>query len=354
LILEKISNVKTFIQEETPSKTSFVVLEKLLDDIKDIKDLSSSIISKQDSLEISFQEYTVNEINYVESLGLEWSSMFCDLTWLPLIEKKITKVNTYFKINRGERRGWDKLFYPETGHEIEKKYLKPFLKSSTTVKNLVAQPDIMAFCCSKAKKELVSLKDTGALNWINKFELLKNNKNKLLTEVLNNKNSYWYEFKPTAFADLVTSISPDERIFVAKLTSPTAVNQRLVSFSLINQTEDIDLHHALLNSLLGIFFLEALGFGRGLGVLDLNSTKLKDNMRILDPSLLTEQNKNKIKEFFKPILAREVYPLPKELTMHDRDKFETAILEAYSLLEIKDKLKNSLLKMYQIRKAVDY
>ena len=84
------------------------------------------------------------------------------------------------------------------------------------------------------------------------------------------------------------------------------------------------------------------------------TTKLKDNMRILDPSLLTEQNKNKIKEFFKPILAREVYPLSKELTMDDRDKFETAVLEAYSLLEIKDRLKNSLLKMYQIRKAVDY
>ena len=354
LILEKISNVETSVQEKTSSKTSFVVLEKLLDDIENIKDLSSSIISKQNSSEISFQEYTINEINYVESFGLEWSSMFCDLNWLSLIENKITKVNTYFKINRGERRGWDKLFYPETGHEIEKKYLKPFLKSSTTVKNLVAQPDIMAFCCSKAKKELVSLKDTGALNWINKFELLRNNKNKPLTEVLSNINSYWYEFKPTVFADLVTSISPDERIFVAKLTSPTPVNQRLVSFSLINQTEDIDLHHALLNSLLGIFFLEALGFGRGLGVLDLNSTKLKDNMRILDPSLLTEQNKNKIKEFFKPILAREVYPLSKELTMDDRDKFETAVLEAYSLLEIKDRLKNSLLKMYQIRKAVDY
>ena len=354
LVLEKISNVQSYVPENSDNKTSFIVLEEALNDIEDIKDLSSSIISKQDSSLMTFQEYTVKNINYVESFGLKWSSMFCDLSWLPRIEKKVIKVNMFFKINRGERRGCDALFYPESGHGIEIEYLKPFLKSSTSIRTLIAQADITAFCCSKTKEELISLEHTGALSWINNFELLSNKKGKPLTESLSDANMYWYEFKPRAFADLVTSMNPDERIFVAKLASPTPVNQRLITFSLINQNEDIDLYHALLNSLLGVFFLEALGFGRGLGVLDLNSTKLKDNMRILDPSLLTEQNKNKIKEFFKPILAREVYPLSKELTMDDRDKFETAVLDAYSLLEIKDKLKNSLLKMYQIRKAVDY
>ena len=91
-----------------------------------------------------------------------------------------------------------------------------------------------------------------------------------------------------------------------------------------------------------------------MGVLDLNSTKLKNNLCMLNPNLLKEQDKENIKKLFKPILAREIYPLTKELIMEDRIVFEDAVLQAYSILEIKDNLKNALLKMYQIRKSVNY
>jgi hypothetical protein len=149
-------------------------------------------------------------------------------------------------------------------------------------------------------------------------------------------------------------MNPDERIFVAKLSKLSLVNQRLISFSSIEENLDIDLCHALLNSLLGTFFLEALGFGRGMGVLDLNSTKLGNNLSMLNPNLLKEQDKKNIKNLFKPILAREIYPLPKEQIMDDRIIFEEAILNAYEIIGIKEDVKNALLKMYQIRKSVNY
>jgi hypothetical protein len=49
-----------------------------------------------------------------------------------------------------------------------------------------------------------------------------------------------------------------------------------------------------------------------------------------------------------------IYPLPKEQIMDDRIIFEEAILNAYEIIGIKEDVKNALLKMYQIRKSVNY
>jgi hypothetical protein len=354
LILEKISNVKSSAEINLNDKTLFIVLEETLEKIQNIKDLSASILSKEENSLLTYQEYNLKTINFIESFGLEWSSLFCDLQWLEQIEKKIIKVKTLFKIRRGERRGWDNLFYPKSGHEIESEYLEPILKSSSKIKKLVTEPDANAFCCSRTIDELIALGHNGALNWINRFKQLSNTKVKPLRESLYRKYSFWYEFKPSTFANLIVSLNPDKRIFVAKLSKRSLVNQRVISFSSIDENVDIDLCHALLNSLLGIFFLEGQGFGRGMGVLDLNSTKLGNNLSMLNPNLLKEQDKKNIKNLFKPILEREIYPLPKELIMKDRIIFEEAILNAYAIIGIKEDVKNALLKMYQIRKSVNY
>ena len=354
LILEKISNIQSSDEINLNNKTLFIVLEETLEKIQNIKDLSDSILSKEENSLLTYQEYNLENINYIEFFGLEWSSLFSDLHWLKQIEKKIVKVNSLFKITRGERRGWDNMFYPESGHEIESEYLKPVLKSSINIEKLVTEPDAEAFCCSRTIDELIALGHNGAINWINRFKQLTNTNGKPLPEILYQKYSFWYEFKPTAFANLIVSINPDERIFVAKLSKQSLVNQRLISFSSIKKNVDIDLCHALLNSLLGIFFLEGQGFGRGMGVLDLNSTKLANNLSILNPDLLKEQDKQNIINLFKPILAREIYPLPKELIMEDRIIFEEAILNSYAIIGIKEDVKNALLKMYQIRKSVNY
>ena len=50
-----------------------------------------------------------------------------------------------------------------------------------------------------------------------------------------------------------------------------------------------DLIHALLNSVYGMFAIEAIGFGRGLGVLDASSTKLK-NMFMINPEVISEED----------------------------------------------------------------
>lgn len=350
LILEKKDLNK---KEPSNKKISFVVLEEEIDKIEDIKDLSLNIISGKKNKYFNIKKYSEEEIKITNSIGLGWSSLFSDLNWIYKIKEKLISANSLFEINRGERRGWDEMFYPGNIENIESEYLKPILKSSSKIDSLIANPDTYAFCCSRSLKDLSDLKHSGAINWIKKFENMTNKSGKPLTEVLKQGKNFWYEFKPKAYADLITSISPDERIFIAKLSKSSLVNQRLISFKLMKDENDLDLIHALLNSMLSVFLLEALGFGRGLGVLDLNATNLKNKFKVLNPELLNNEDKKQIKNLFNSILKREIKPLLEEIEMPDRIKFEEQVLKSFSISNIKEDLKNSLIKMHQIRKSVN-
>ena len=162
----------------------------------------------------------------------------------------------------------------------------------------------------------------------------------------------WYEMSPSATADLVTSINPDERLFIAKFDNPTFVNQRLIRFTKNNDNIDIKLSHALLNSLLGIFYIEMLGFGRGEGVLDLSASKLQESLKMLNYNLLTKIQKENIIETFKPLLNRNVKPLLQELQSEDRIIFDKTVLKAFNISEQEVNIRKALLDLYNIRKSI--
>ncbi len=96
--------------------------------------------------------YSSDEIQKLESIGVQWSGLFTDLKWLVDISNKLIAVRELFTINRGERRGWDQLFYPSVPNSIENKFLKPFLKTIRSVDTLIAHPDGVAFCCEEKIK----------------------------------------------------------------------------------------------------------------------------------------------------------------------------------------------------------
>ena len=337
-------------------KTSFITLEARLENLadKDLeKDITSMILTGSSaSKNASVKEYSKATINHFEQMGMEWSALFADLNWLPKIENKLIKVNELFEVNRGERRGWDDLFYPTGNHKIEKDYIKPVLKSSTSISNLITQADGEAFCCSHTIDELKKLKHRGALSWIRKFEAGVNEKGKPLPKVLARSNMLWYELKPNALADLVANINYDERIFIAKMQKRSFVNQRLTRLTIKNSSTDVELCHALLNSILSIFYLEAMGFGRGLGVLDLNSAKIKKQMFMLNPNILSKRLEGTIKSKFAVLLRRPILPIDEELKRQDRIEFDKAVLKAYELERYRDKIIKAFQSIYCIRKAV--
>lgn len=334
------------------NKICFSTLKQKIEDL----DIDSNITyirdnNSRDNNIVRKVRYSYQEINNLESLGVQWSALFTDLKWLNNLSQKLVPINTFFNIGRGERRGWDALFYPETESSIEPEFLKPFLKTIRSVDSLIASPDGMAFCCNKDMETLRS-HYRGTYAWINKFINARNKTNRPLPEVLSRSNMYWYEMKDDTTADLITSINPDDRIFVAKFDTPTFVNQRLIRFTKNSSEVNVTIAHALLNSLLGIFYIEMLGFGRGEGVLDLSSSKLSAYLHILNYNLLNENAKQRIINAFQPLIHRGVKPLTEELQSADRIEFDQVVLDAFGISSEKENIIKSLLEIYNIRKAV--
>jgi len=137
--------------------------------------------------------------------------------------------------------------------------------------------------------------------------------------------------------------------------NPTFVNQRLIRFTpkpdfQINKS---DIVHALMNSLIGMFMIEASGFGRGLGVLDLNAKKLSNGLHILNFHFLEENKEQAILQSFQKLKTRKPLPIIDELEQPDRIKFETTVFESFGIQHLYKNIKDSLLNLYKIRKSIN-
>lgn len=154
-----------------------------------------------------------------------------------------------------------------------------------------------------------------------------------------------------AKADFVTALNPDKRLFVSKFDESTFVDQRFTRMLIKNTNISKDLLHALLNSLFGMFAIEAIGFGRGLGVLDASSTKLK-NMYMINPQMISDTDALEIVELFGKIKNRNVMDTEDELKDADREIFDRKILKAIGHEELYGAIKDSLLSMQNTRHTV--
>jgi hypothetical protein len=351
-----VLNKKSIVGEiGATQKTKFITLKCDIHEIEDnteIEEIFEAIITNTYNENIDLKEYNTN---YIMNLPLNWNTLFGDISWLNGIENKLIYCNTLFEINRGRRRGWNDMFYPEQEHGIEQCYIKPVLRTSKHIHTMLATAETEAFCCSKSEEELQSLQHNGTLSWINRFRNEFNTNGDPLVPVLEKsaaQNEHWYEMNDSTMADLVASMNFNHRMFIAKLDTRSFVDQRLTRFSALNQSIDIELSHALLNSILGIFFIEALGFGRGLGALDLSSTRMKKHLRMLNPNILSQDQIQNIKQKFRIISAREILPIETELLDSDRIAFDNSILEAFGILNLKTNIVNSFLYLYRIRTTV--
>lgn len=315
---------------------------------EEVEILYENILTDTNNGTFRVKEYKTNEIM---TMPINWNTLFGDISWIDELNDKLIYANELFDINRGERRGWNPMFYPQNGHGIEPEYIQSVLKTPRHIKTLMAKAEIDAFCCSKSIDELKILKHSGALAWINKFKYQFNSEKEnaqLLPEILEKPNMYWYEMNNSTMADLVASMNFDKRIFIAKLDTKSFVDQRLTRFTAKKEI-DIDLIHALLNSILGIFFIESLGFGRGLGALDLSSTRMKKYLRVLNPELLTEEQTLLIKKKFVLVRDREIKNITDEFKELDRIEFDNVVLEAFGISHLKDKIMNSFLYLHIMR-----
>ena len=347
---------KKIVREETNEshEISFCILKNKIDDFVDIKTLSENIILNNENEFLTINTYSLKKIKDLEDFGIPWSGYFSDLKWIENIKDKFVNTSTIFHFTRGERRGWNSLFYPAQGHAIEEEYIKPVLKNLRNTTSLECIPNAEAFCCSKNKDELEQLGHYGALTWIDSFENQRNGTGRPLTEVLARPTMMWYEMTTENMADFVANVNYDKSLFIAKFENRSFIDQRMIGFSIKEEylSEDKVLYLALLNSVLSMFLIESFGFGRGLGALDLRAKKFEKDFKMLDPTILTNEQKAKIIEAFIPLTKRNRLPLLQEIESPDRIEFEKALMQIYTISEFYEPVKNSLIELYLIRFAV--
>jgi len=347
---------KTKIEADCSNQVAFCTLNKNIEEISDIKTLSEQIILGNSSELVEVNKYSISEINIFETQGIPWSAYFANLSWFPEVFSKLINTNKIFKFTRGERRGWNALFYPSPNHNIEHNYIQPILKHLRNTSSLECKANKDAFCCSKSIEELEELGHNGAIAWIKSFENQKNGSNKLLPQVLSKPNMFWYQMKTDNMADFVANINYHNSLFIAKFSNRSFIDQRMIGLSIQTQyqNENKDLLLALLNSTLSMFLIESLGFGRGLGALDLRASKFERDFKILNPDLLTEIEKNRIIKSFIPIKNRDRLPLNQELKMEDRITFESILMEIYGITNFQESIKTALFHLFKIRFAVKH
>ena len=351
LILQK----KEIIMPNQGLKINFWMLNKDIEKINSNENetiVNSIVLGEEiDSAVASVKNYSIEMIEKITDKGITLNALFHDVSWVNQLAECLIPIEEILTIKRGERRGWNDLFYPPGNSGIESEYIKPVLKNPALLKSYTAQTDIVAFCCHKSKDELHQLGHTGALNWIEKFENIRNGTGKLLPEALKRSGCFWYEMDDATKADFVTALNPDKRLFVSKFEESTFVDQRFTRMLMKDTNISKDLLHALLNSLFGMFAIEAIGFGRGLGVLDASSTKLK-NMYMINPRIISDTDALEIVELFGKIKNRNVMDTEDELKDADREIFERKVLKTIGHEELYGAIKESLLSMQKTRHTV--
>ena len=348
IVLEKKKNVQSY-------DTAFWLWKKSLDDLKEDVNAENTLVNSAllgleiDRTTAQMSRYSSQQMDDILSLNVCYNALFHDVDWLLEVKDKMLPINEVFRVFRGSRRGWDPLFYPQKGeHKIEADYLKKVLKNARNVTNLVATADGDAFCCGLSIRDLENLGHTGAIEWIAKFSDQRNGVGKPLPSVLKKNGMQWYELQDNEIAEIFTMMNPDQRLFFAKFEKPSFVNQRLIGLTHKAAYPDGELNHALLNSMLTMFYIEASGFGRGLGVLDVNKDSIS-KCYMLNPKLVSTSDRQKILAAFEKVKARKIMKVSEELNDESRLLFEHEVLRSFGIDEYFEKIKSSLLSMQEAR-----
>lgn len=346
LVLKK----KEISAPDKTKKISFWLTNKDINSIEneDKEMLINSIVLHEviDESVAIMREYSISDIDNITQHGISMNALFHNISWVKEIDDFIEPIENELSMVRGERTGQNKVFYIKGETSIADKFLYPMLKSSRNIKKYTASADMKAFCCDRTIDQLKEDGEEGTLKWIRKFS---DNNYEPIPKNIN--YSPWYQMPSTNRADLVTSENPDKRLFIAELSESVLVDQRLIAMKYKDSVANRDLVFALLNSLYGMFAIEANGFGRGQGVLDISKTGFQ-KIYMINPNLISKEDSEEIIELFSKIKNRDVMDIQDELSNKDRQAFDKKVLQSIGHEELYDCIKESLLSMQHTRHCV--
>jgi hypothetical protein len=298
---------------------------------------------------LSFKHYTLGHIEKLLKMNIALNSFFYDVEWLSDIQSMLCPVTDLFDVFRGMKTGQDEIYYLHSANDVDREYVGRVFKSAKSADYLMAQPDTYSFVCDKTIEELTTLGHRKTLEWIHRY------KGHINQSVLN-KSTFWMNLSNGGFSGsdkirLFTGMNPERRIFYGLLDEPAQINQRAIGFKPLTDSLNLELCHALLNSVIGVFYAEATGFPKGLGALDNRAENIK-KILMLDPRRLSDGDARKIIEAFQPLLGRKIMTTLQEYEQADRLAFERVVADCFGYSALFERIKNSVLDMQRVRLSV--
>ncbi|MDR1209952.1 MAG: hypothetical protein LBK41_06530, partial [Clostridiales bacterium] len=272
---------------QAPDKThtvNFGLIHKALSELSedDTAQIIDSIkLKRMLSPELfSFKPYTLGRIENLLDMNIVLNSFFYDVDWLSETKGVLCSVTDLFDVFRGMKTGQDEIYYLQNASNIDREYVGRVFKSAKSADYLTAQPDTDSFVCGKTIAELTALGHRKTLEWIDRYK-------GHINQSVPNKDTFWMNLSNGSFSGsekirLFTGMNPERRIFYGLLDEPAQINQRAIGFKPLTDSVNLELCHALLNSVIGVFYAEATGFPKGLGALDNRADNAK-KILMLDP-----------------------------------------------------------------------
>lgn len=331
----------------------FGLLHKPLHELseEDTSEVVHSILLKQSLSNdlLTFEQYTTGRIDTLLDMNITLNTCFYDVDWLPGMRDVLCPVSDLFHVFRGMKTGQDEIYYLQNDGDVDGCYVGRVFKSAKSAEYLIAQPDTYAFVCDQSLEELSALGHTKTLAWIHRYKGHINSS-------VPNKAAFWKNLSNGRLSGsneirLFTGMNPDRRIFYGLLEEPAQINQRAIGFQPRSDSLNLELCHALLNSVLGIFYAEATGFPKGLGALDNRAENIK-KIQMPDPRMLSSQDTRKILEAFEPLCRRKILGTEEEYRKADRMRFETAVADCFGYSHLFDRIQNCVLSMQKVRLSV--
>lgn len=317
--------------------TNKTILNKAIGRVLQNKEIDKNVME--------VNSYSWKDLQYFSKLNLSFNICFHNVKWALSIKDKLIPFTSSFEIIRGIKTGQDTIFYPPNKDVVDSEYIDSILHDSKSCKKLIASSDDYFINCTKSYQELKTLGHTKTLNYFKQFE------GHLNQSVLSH-GAIWYELKEAKKKPIIiTGMNPNERLFFAKFEKPSCINQRLIGFTPVNKDIDIELSHALLNSVLQLFFLESVGFGKGEGALDTSKDNI-EKLFMLNPSLINAEQRKNILDSFMPLKNREILTTKDEMKQDDRIAFDHCVLKAYGIDNLYENIRDSLLELQKRRLSV--
>lgn len=226
LVLERRKGYEaaSLISKEQPS-TDYISLQCSLDELADEQTAASvaaHVRRSKSSTNVRVNTVQQSRLVQLRKYGLGGNAQFTRCDWIIELLPSMVRLTSQFDIQRGERRGWNDLFYPDEDGQmsIEDEYLRPVVRSPSEVAGYTHSAKDQVFCCSRTEAELKRLGHNGALRWIRRFKMLTNGTGRPLPEALHRANHHWCEFRPRQSHQFMLPINPGDRIFLQDSIPP--------------------------------------------------------------------------------------------------------------------------------------